>query len=421
MLKALSLNFSLNRRLYIIAALIFVLIGVSFGLASINSNANAQTATTVSRVFGIRLDGNVQSTTINIRMDKATPYRIFTLPAPTPRLVIDFNRVEWAMGRGASGSLNGQGLVKQMRFAQKSSTESRLVIDLAGPIRINSQTYGGIIGSKVLSVSIVPSNNQAFAAGSAAAVKNTPKLNVPAPLSPRSQRGRYVIVIDAGHGGHDPGAIGVSPGVKESDVTLASARQLAQYLRLDPRFHVVMSRDSDIFIPLDRRIILARDIRADLFISLHADAAPPNARVRGATVYTLSEQATERSRRLLNRDNWTIAPPNRANDNIVTEILRDLTQRDTKNQSAVFAEAIIKEIRGVGPITSSSHRRAGFFVLLSPTVPAVLFEMGFVTDVEDEKRLTDPGFRRRQMGGVAKAIDNYFDQIDIRARGSRSR
>ncbi len=346
----------------IIALIAFV---VSIGIINgINNQANAQ-SNTPSRIFGIRLDANANSTTINIRMDKSTPYKVFSLGAPTPRLVIDFNRVEWAMGRGEAGQLAGQGLVKQIRFAHKSATESRLVLDLTGPVRINSQSYGGILGSRILSISIAPSSSQVFAASSANAVNKGPKLTAPAPLSPRAQRGRYVIVIDPGHGGHDPGAIGVSPGIKESDVTLASARQLAQFLRQDPRFQVVLTRDSDVFLPLERRIILARDIRADLFISLHADAAPANAKVRGATVYTLSEQGGERSRKLLNRDNWTVAPPNRANDNIVTEILRDLTQRDTKNQSAVFAELVISNVKSVGPVTSSSHRRAGFFVLLS--------------------------------------------------------
>lgn len=414
------LGIMVKRRIIAICAILALFVGLGGLLSIIHTPANAQ-SNAISRVFGIRLDGNSQATTINIRMDRATPYRIFTLPAPTPRLVIDLNRVEWSMGRGNSGLLNGQGLIKQIRFAHKSNTESRLVLDLTGPVRINSQSYGGILGAKILSITISPGSNQSFAANAPNATNKGPKLSAPAPLSPRTQRSRYVIVIDPGHGGHDPGAIGFSPGVKESNVTLASARQLAQYLRLDPRFHVVLTRDSDVFLPLERRIILARDLRADLFISLHADAAPANARVKGATVYTLSEQGSERSRRLLNRDNWTVAPPNRANDNIVTEILRDLTQRDTKNQSAVFAELVINGIKSVGPVTSSSHRRAGFFVLLSPTVPAVLFEMGFLTDPEDEGRLTDAGFRRRQMGAVSSAIDEYFDQLDLKARGNRNR
>jgi N-acetylmuramoyl-L-alanine amidase len=115
----------------------------------------------------------------------------------------------------------------------------------------------------------------------------------------------------------------------------------------------------------------------------------------------------------LNNDNWSIAPSNRTQDQSVIDILRDLTQRDTKNQSAVFGQGLIDQIRRVGPVTATSHRRAGFFVLLSPRVPAVLLEMGFVTNAEDAARLNDPAFRSRQMGSAARAISDYFDRLQV--------
>lgn len=399
---------------WVVVALAAVLITISSIALAQNQAANGAAR---ARVFNISIDNVTPSgASINIRLNRNVEYRYFTLPAPTPRLVVDLPKVDWAMGRGEAGIIAGNGLVKQIRFAHKSGTESRIVIDLNGPIRVVSNEISGIIGSKTLRFVIAPTNSRNFAQSAPPIVPKTKQLAVPTPISPKGGANRRVIVIDPGHGGNDPGALGFTQGVLEKNVTLASAETLASILRRDPRFQVILTRNSDTFLPLERRIIIARDLRADLFISLHADAAPPNARAKGATAYTLSEQGGERSRKLLNRDNWTIAAPNRANDSTVTEILRDLTQRDTKNQSAIFAESILKNVRQIGPVTSSSHRRAGFFVLLSPTVPAVLFEMGFITDAEDQARLIDQGFRRRQMGAVAMAIDEYFDAQDARNR-----
>ncbi|NJR20634.1 MAG: N-acetylmuramoyl-L-alanine amidase, partial [Hyphomonadaceae bacterium] len=193
--------------------------------------------------------------------------------------------------------------------------------------------------------------------------------------------------------------------------TLASGIALRDYLRRDRRFEVILTRDTDVFLTLERRILIARDRRADLFISLHADAAPQNVRIRGATVYTLSEEGGQRARRLLNNENWSIAPSNRSQDPSVTDILRDLTQRDTKNQSAIFGQLLIQQLQTAGPVTATSHRRAGFFVLLSPRVPAVLLELGFLTTQEDAARLADPAFRSRQMASAARAISTYFDRV----------
>jgi len=395
---------------------VFAVLVFAIGTFALAQN-QTQAAGSRARIFNISIDNvSARSASINIRLNRNIEYRYFTLPAPTPRLVIDMPKVDWAMGRGEAGVIAGSGLVKQIRFAHKSASESRLVIDLNGPIRVVSHDISGVIGSKTIRFVIAPTSSASFASAAPPIVPKTKKMASPSPISPKNSANRRVIVIDPGHGGNDPGALGFTRGIYEKTVTLESARVLASILREDPRFHVVLTRNDDTFLPLERRIIIARDLRADLFISLHADAAPANARVKGATAYTLSEQGGERSRKLLNRDNWTIAAPNRANDSTVTEILRDLTQRDTKNQSAVFAESILAKVRRVGPVTSTSHRRAGFFVLLSPTVPAVLFEMGFITDAEDQARLIDAGFRRRQMGAVAQAIDEYFDEQDARNR-----
>ncbi|GIU67867.1 N-acetylmuramoyl-L-alanine amidase [Candidatus Phycosocius spiralis] len=384
------------------------------------------------RVNAITISQIEDATIVSIRLDQSLPYQFFALGVPSPRLVIDLPRVTWAMGNGKAGTLSGTGGVKQLRFADKSLKESRIVLDLNGPMRIRKHEITGVFGGRQLRLELVPTSTATFLA---AAPQPSPKAKVKTkdnakddasaqvlPLGVHSgpaQQGssqsgrRFVIVIDPGHGGKDPGALGVSGTLQEKQVTLASARILAEYLNRDRRFVVILTRDSDVFLTLERRITIARDKRADLFISLHADSAPAGSRAVGATVYTLSEAGGQRARQLLNQENWSITPSTQIKDKSVTEILRDLTQRDTKNQSAIFGQNLIQEIQKIGPVTGTSHRRAGFFVLLSPRVPAVLLEMGFMSHPEDEARLNNLQFRSRQMAATAKTISAYFDRVQI--------
>jgi N-acetylmuramoyl-L-alanine amidase len=388
------------------------------GLVASASNAEAQALVSSpnARVSAISSQVKGAVTTVTIRLDKDIAHRLFALSEPSPRLVIDIPRVIWGLGNGTAGNLAGNGLVRQFRFAHKSSTESRIVLDLAGPVRVQKRELVNVLGGKAIRLELVAGDGATFANTAPPPTKIAAStLPTPAPVRPGPAGRRFVIVIDPGHGGKDPGAIGLSGLHQEKQITLASGLLLRDALRRDRRFQVVMTRETDVFLPLERRIVIARDVRADLFISLHADAAPPTAKVAGATVYTLSEEGGQRARRLLNNENWTIAAPNQTKDSAVVEILRDLTQRDTKNQSAVFGENLIKELRGVGPLTGSSHRRAGFFVLLSPRVPAVLLEMGFMTSADDEARLSDPAFRQRQMNATARAIGAYFDRVQVMA------
>ncbi|MCU0881398.1 MAG: N-acetylmuramoyl-L-alanine amidase [Hyphomonadaceae bacterium] len=360
----------------------------------------------------VNADG--EATVIEIALNRAVPYRIFALSNPTRRLVIDTARVDFNFRDASSGRASGAGAVGGVRFAQKSQTESRFVLDLAQPVTVTSHTLDNRLGGRVLRITLAPATPEAFAALPLISEGRMPQATQAAPARGADPRGparkaRYVIVIDAGHGGRDPGALNQAQDFYEKQATLASALVLRDYLRRDRRFDIVMTRSTDVYLTLEQRITIARDRRADLFISLHADAAPPEARVNGATVYTLSEEGSQRSRRLLNNDNWRIVPESVADDREVADILNDLTRRDTTNQSALFAQTLLTGLGEVGPLTRSSHRVAGFFVLLSPTVPAVLLEMGFMTNLEDEARLRDPQFRDRQMRATANAIIRYFD------------
>lgn len=216
---------------------------------------------------------------------------------------------------------------------------------------------------------------------------------------------KKVIVIDAGHGGHDPGAMGDR--AREKDITLAAAKMLKARLERTGRFKIVLTRDSDVFVPLANRVQIARNAGADLFISLHADVGA-NSGVHGATVYTLSEEGVDRAAKDATDSGSFLNVKLPGRDQSVKQILLDLTQRNTRNRSGAFAETLIDNVGRQTDLVSRSHRDAGYVVLLAPDVPAVLLEMGFITNHHDEAALMDPERRGRLMDSVAEAIETYF-------------
>lgn len=211
-----------------------------------------------------------------------------------------------------------------------------------------------------------------------------------------------VVVIDPGHGGFNSGARGV--GVAEKDVNLAEALALREVLNRGGRYRVVLTRDNDVFVPLDERVRIARSAGADLFISLHSNSAGGDPGPHGASVYTLSDHGISRVKEVIGPGEWaeTRAEPG------VGPILLDLTQRDTLNRSAAFASLLVERIGRRVDLLPRTQRDAGYYVLLAPDVPAVLLEMGFITSPLDQARLTDPASRARLAEAIAGAVDVYF-------------
>jgi N-acetylmuramoyl-L-alanine amidase len=220
---------------------------------------------------------------------------------------------------------------------------------------------------------------------------------------------RPLIVIDPGHGGKDPGASS-RDGLREKDVTLAIATALRDELAKSRRYDIALTRSTDVFIELEDRVARARDLGADLFISLHADAGS-KAETRGASVYTLSSEGEKRVEVARHKNDWILdveVDADRPQE--VTEILADLVQRETKNQSARFAQTLVPALADAGwPALQNTHRKRGFYVLLSPDVPAVLLEMGFITNEQDAAMLVSQTKRKRLVEGVAHAIDTFFE------------
>jgi len=222
---------------------------------------------------------------------------------------------------------------------------------------------------------------------------------------------RHIVVIDAGHGGRDPGALAVS-GVKEKDITLKAALALEDLLAKDGRYNVRLTRDTDVYVEHEDRVTMARKWRAELFISLHADAAGSTS-VSGASVYTISARGEMRIDREATKNDWKIAiedgTPERLND-----LLEDLVKRETKTRSSEFAEFLLPHLGRAGPVLRNTHRNAGFYVLLAPDVPAVLLELGFLTNEADAKRLQSEKGRKASVEAIAAAIDEYFDKQELR-------
>ena len=241
-----------------------------------------------------------------------------------------------------------------------------------------------------------------------------------APLKPEPghRAKKKVIFLDPGHGGVDPGTIGIS-GVYEKHITLSMARELKRQLEQTGRFTVLMSRARDVFIRLRDRVRLARDQKADLFISIHADTVK-NRKIKGPAVYTLSEKSSDKeAQELAEKENKAdlIAGVDLTHETQeVTNILIDLAQRESMNQSARFATSLIRELKHQTRVLRNTHRFAGFAVLKAPDIPSILLELGFLSNPQDERALRSKAYRARLASAVRKAVEAYFVRIEEATR-----
>jgi len=384
----------------------------ALGVAALAAVGAAAAATVAGRapsagVLKVRLGGDQTQTRVVIELDQAASGKQLSADAAARQVAVALPGVSVA---GGDMSGPGAGLVKGWAIDQAAGA-ARVRLDLARPGTIKRRFLlppadGVSVYRYVIDVVSdgAPSASVAATTTSVATSVATP----PAAIAPDLSAPK-VIVIDAGHGGKDPGAYGADR--HEKDLTLAAARALRDRMERSGRYKVVLTRDTDVFIPLEQRVQIARRANADLFISLHADSGGSDPSIRGATVYTLSEKGTDRvAHGVFDRSNWFMNVALPGQDAATKRILLDLTQRQTKNRSSVFAEMVLEKIGDQVELLRRSHRDAGFMVLLAPEVPAVLIEMGFITNPQDERTLADPARRKAFMGAVGDAIDNYFAQ-----------
>jgi N-acetylmuramoyl-L-alanine amidase len=250
----------------------------------------------------------------------------------------------------------------------------------------------------------------AAARGSSSGAAPPERKQKPDPLPRPARPTPHVIVLDPGHGGVDPGAI--SPhGVYEKTITLATARELAHQLAATGRFRPLLTRNRDVFVPLRERVMKARRNHAELLLSVHADALPDRD-LRGLSVYTLSERASDREAAALaereNRDDFIAGLKLSQQPREIGAVLLDLARRHTGNRSLVLARAVVSELGRAIPLLEKPHRSAGFVVLTAPDVPSALVELGCLSNREEEKLLPQRAYQQRLAEALVRAIDDYF-------------
>jgi N-acetylmuramoyl-L-alanine amidase len=221
-----------------------------------------------------------------------------------------------------------------------------------------------------------------------------------------------VVMLDPGHGGIDPGAIGVN-GTHEKAIALATAKEAAKMLEATGRFRVLLTRDDDHYIPLADRVEMAQNAEAELFMSIHADANHDHS-VHGASVYTLSEHASDEEAADLaareNRSDKVAGIDLSRHEPIVSEILFDLARRQTNNMSLRFADAIVGELGRQVTLMVHTHRSAGFVVLKAPDIPSALVELGCLSNAQEERELRLVNYQHKLAVSLAYSISDYFDR-----------
>ncbi|GAB5388024.1 MAG: hypothetical protein Alpg2KO_09920 [Alphaproteobacteria bacterium] len=448
------ISFDFSARL--LAAFLCVCMAVMALPAPVQADSNAKLARIEATRFGVHPD----KTRMVLELSEKVPYRVFMLADPY-RVVVDMPQTEWKAGFEAG---QGRGIIKGYRFGHFQGDTWRLVLDAHRPMAVDkvmllgrdgpnpprfvidvrevkSDVFAMLKGrsfgdydpggaqdaiSHALSHPVVPQAPESVtvplqpAVPASVATTAPPMPTAPVPAAPvRKRNAIKTIVIDAGHGGVDPGAIAVN-GVYEKTIALSAARLLRDRLQRTGRYKVVMTRDSDRYLKLHQRVAVARKAEGDLFISIHADSIN-RGDVRGASIYTLSDKASDaQAARLAARENKAdlIAGVDLGEtQDDVANILIDLARRETMNQSKRFSQMLENNMSSGGvQMLGRANRSAGFAVLKAPDIPSVLVEMGFLSNSSEAARLTRKDHQQKIVNSIASGIDEYFNWLEVAER-----
>ena len=372
----------------------------------------APNAITTSLKAPVATDGEITvssgKTVLSVMLATSLPLKLAVMSKPD-RIVVDLPEVNFQLAPELGRK--PQGLIKSARFGLFAPGRSRIVIELTGPALPKAEVspvLGGAAHKLDLTLDAV----------SAEAFQRAVQASAPLPEGKRAElptvsQGdtRPLIVLDPGHGGIDNGATGVGQAL-EKDVVLVFARDLKAKLEATGKYRVVMTRDRDVFVSLGDRVKMAQKLGAALFISIHADTLSAAPSVRGFTVYTGSEKASDaEAARLAEAENLSdqiAGVDNEDESDEIAGILGDLTLRETRSYSHLFARTLVGQMSGGTKANKNPHRSARFRVLRAPDVPSVLLELGYLSSKTDAEMLKDPAWRDQTASTIAAAVNTFM-------------
>jgi len=388
-------------------------------------------------VENVRLGQHGERTRIVLDISEPVDFQVFSLADPY-RIVVDLPEMAW---NASSASFQVRaGAISGLRFGLFKPGNSRLVLDASSPVLVDkafllAPNDGG--GHRFV-IDLVPTDRESFLASlrppasapaetpsaQAAAATASPPAPIPvaAPAVPmpgskpkHAKDARRVVVLDPGHGGVDPGTVALS-GRFEKHLVLSYALEVRRQLQARGGYTVIMTRETDVFLPLRERVRIAHEAAADLFISIHADSIADRG-IRGGAVYTLSEKGSDAEADALaareNKSDLIAGVSLDKHDEEVVSILIELAQRETMNYSVRFANGLVPQLlRHQVPLRANPHRFGAFAVLKAPDVPSVLVELGYLTNKTDERFLLSDQARGAVARAIAAAVDKYFADLE---------
>lgn len=396
-----------------------------FGLiwCLVASMAQAQQALTgLARLTGdgIVLKERLNGLELDLDLSQSVPWRVFTLDNPR-RLVLDFSEVDWT-GPNAEALSDQADRVLSVAMGTYRPGWSRLVLELSEPMRVTKSGMSVSDTGAHVAIKLHDSDQATFdqhvGAPESALFRDA---EMAPPPAPKLRDGPLVVVLDPGHGGIDPGA--ERDGAREKDITLAFARELKEVLLRAGNIDVVLTRDDDVFVPLETRVTIARRAGADVFLSLHADALAQG-RAHGATVYTLADDASDAASEKLaerhDRADLLAGVDLSDSDDAVALLLMDMARTETAPRSEALADALVE---GLYSATQSTYKtpkmHAAFSVLKAPDIPSALIELGFLSSERDREKMMDPEWRRNAAEGIRDAL--FYWAIEDDAMAARLR
>lgn len=369
--------------------------------------ASAQELSALARALpeGAQIRDAGRGIAVDVTLSQPVPYVVRHLADP-PRLVVDFREVDWSALDVEAFDQSER--VEAVAMGPLRPGWSRLVLQLRGPFTLTTAE----LRDARLSLRLDPVSEEVFAARVVSSDAALSTLPAPADLAPARTRQDgsrpLVVVIDPGHGGIDPGA--QRDGWDEADLMLGFARELRDMLRRGG-MQVVLTRESDVFVPLEARISIAREARADVFLSLHADALPEGG-ASGATVYTLSDEGSDVAAQLLaerhDRGDLLAGVDLNQHDDVIAGVLMDMARLETAPRADLLADTIVAQLRkSTGHVHKRPRQSAGFSVLKAPDIPSVLLELGFMSSQRDMDHLLDSVWRGVAAGAIRDALERW--------------